>query len=254
MLKNRVITAIIAAIVGVTCILGGEIFFHLLISVAILLIGEEIMKSYHKNKMTFSLFLMIVLPLVSYGVIVFNIDKLALLFIPILILIAFVFDKNMSLKDVLFGFFHNTFTLAVAISIFYIYKVNPLYIFYVALCTFGSDTGGFFAGKYFGKHKLAPVLSPKKTIEGAIGGWILGGISALVYAYIILGQFSLIFIIASIVLPPISQLGDLAFSKFKRELNLKDFSNLLPGHGGVLDRLDSLSFTLVIFMVLMSLL
>lgn len=251
MLKSRVITALIAAIVGVACILSGEIFFHLLIIVGILLVGEELMKSYHEKVLTFPLILMLILPVISYSIVIFKLNLYLLLVIPIFILLVFVLSKTTTLKDVLFGFFHNAFTFSIAYAIYQIYKINPLLIFYVALCTFGSDTGGFFAGKYFGKYKLAPVLSPKKTIEGAIGGWILGGISSLVYAYLFLNQFSLLFIVSSLVLPIISQLGDLVFSKFKRELNLKDFSNLLPGHGGILDRIDSLSIALVVFLVLM---
>lgn len=254
MLKSRVITAVIAAIIVASSILIGGIFFHLLIGVAILLVGEELMKCYGNKEFTISLLVIFALPLYSYLVLVFKLSYILLLVVPIVILVIYVLDKKLVLKDVLFSFFHNSFVFAVAYSIFQIYNLNPLYIFFIALCTFGSDTGGFFAGKYFGKHKLAPILSPKKTIEGAIGGWILGAVSSILYAVFVLNQVHIRFILASLLLPVFSQVGDLVFSKFKRELGLKDFSNLLPGHGGILDRIDSLSFSLIIFLFLFNVL
>ena len=111
---------------------------------------------------------------------------------------------------------------------------------------FGSDTGAYFTGIYLGKQKLAPHISPKKTLEGAIGGIISGGLCALIYGIILLlcrfgvnlVSLTLFGLIGSVV----AQLGDLTFSAFKRQYNIKDYGSILPGHGGMLDRFDSLYY------------
>lgn len=128
----------------------------------------------------------------------------------------------------------------------------------VCIIVWGNDIGAFFAGKYWGKIKLYPVISPKKTVEGAIGGYFFGIILAVILYYIWLllanllqGYFpayefhpepisllSVIFL--AILLGPIAQIGDLIESMFKRDVNIKDTSDIIPGHGGILDRVDSI--------------
>ena len=124
-----------------------------------------------------------------------------------------------------------------------------IYLFIVAMIT---DVFAYFVGIKFGKTRLAPKISPKKSVEGAIGGLLFGSIAATLYAYY-LGVFdlniSIIFVI-SIGLSIISQIGDLVASKFKREYNVKDYSNLFPGHGGVLDRFDSSGFASIFLMLI----
>lgn len=114
-----------------------------------------------------------------------------------------------------------------------------------------TDSGAYFVGRFYGRHKLIPRLSPKKTVEGAIGGVICCVVISLLYVlvldkcfhYSLLGYGSYWkMIIVSVVGSLISQLGDFASSAVKREFNIKDFGNLLPGHGGVLDRFDSIIF------------
>lgn len=110
-----------------------------------------------------------------------------------------------------------------------------------------SDTMAFFVGKYFGKNKLMPEISPKKTVEGAIGGLFGSFLFNLIFALICSAAFKLTVnylavICLSVVAGVLSQLGDLVASSIKREHNIKDYSNLLPGHGGVLDRFDSVLF------------
>lgn len=112
------------------------------------------------------------------------------------------------------------------------------YLLLLALATYGSDTGAYFAGVFFGKHKLIPRLSPKKTVEGSIGGVFLGTLLAVSFAgYFGLLKTNSILIVACFVLTLTSQIGDLVFSAVKRHFGVKDYSNLLPGHGGILDRL-----------------
>lgn len=123
-------------------------------------------------------------------------------------------------------------------------------VFFVLLCSFLTDSFAYFVGRKFGKHKMAPVVSPKKSVEGAIGGlvlssafnvavfagvreWIFGGESAISFTFII---------VMSVILSAISMLGDLSASLLKRNYGIKDFGKIMPGHGGVMDRFDSLIF------------
>jgi phosphatidate cytidylyltransferase len=118
------------------------------------------------------------------------------------------------------------------------------WIYFVLAITWIQDTAAYFAGKNLGRHKMAPILSPKKTWEGAAGG-LLGSILAGIICVPLLGlpitlaQAALLGLVGGIVGP----LGDLAESMIKRQVGLKDAGNLIPGHGGILDRADSLLFT-----------
>ena len=113
-----------------------------------------------------------------------------------------------------------------------------------------ADTGAFFAGSRWGKHKLCPKISPKKTVEGVIGGFVLNIVAMIVFGYIfhaVFYQYSvnisyLSLLIIGIFGTAMSILGDLSFSLIKRSCHIKDFSEIIPGHGGILDRFDSVIF------------
>ena len=123
---------------------------------------------------------------------------------------------------------------------------NGRYLIMVAfILAFTSDSGAYFVGRAFGKHKLAPVISPKKTVEGLIGGVLSAVLFMVVYAIIL--QFGFHFrvnygwaIVYGILGSLASVLGDLTFSVIKRQTGIKDYGKLLPGHGGILDRFDSM--------------
>ncbi len=106
-----------------------------------------------------------------------------------------------------------------------------------------SDTGAYFAGRFFGRHPLVPSVSPKKTIEGSIGGVVMTLAAVAPFAHAFLGLAWLPAAIVGAVISAFSQAGDLFESILKRLLGLKDLGRALPGHGGILDRADSLLFT-----------
>ena len=126
-------------------------------------------------------------------------------------------------------------------------------MFYVIIAIFSawiSDMGGFFAGKLFGRHKLCPNISPKKTIEGVGGSFVLNVVAMLLFGYIfqaacpeknVTVSYLTLFLIG-IFGALLSVIGDLSFSLIKRSCHIKDFSEIIPGHGGILDRFDSVIF------------
>ncbi len=115
-------------------------------------------------------------------------------------------------------------------------------VLYVFAVTWSTDAGAYFIGMSLGKHKLAPNLSPKKTVEGAVGGLIAATVMSLVWGtWIGLPWYHCLLL--GPILGALGQIGDLCESSLKRDMGLKDFGTLLPGHGGILDRFDSLLFT-----------
>lgn len=121
---------------------------------------------------------------------------------------------------------------------------GPKLIFFLAFVVWLGDAGAYYTGKNFGKHKMAPHISPKKTVEGGIGGIVTSIIAALVIHFTFFKTFPLMHaIIAGVLLSIAGMIGDLAESMWKRSAAVKDSGTLIPGHGGFLDRFDSIFFT-----------
>ena len=138
----------------------------------------------------------------------------------------------------------------VNISFVYLLRIRRfgIYFAWIPFIAWVCDTCAYFAGRAFGKHKLAPVLSPKKTIEGAIGG-IIGSVAVgAIFGYILYRNEThhiatiLVLMLITFVGSIIAQLGDLLASGIKRDHNIKDYGNIIPGHGGIMDRFDSVIF------------
>lgn len=119
---------------------------------------------------------------------------------------------------------------------------------FLAICI-GMDTGAWFFGKNFGKHKLWPLVSPNKTIEGLFGGALSAGLLSSGFWFAFSGHFSFANFIIFSIIGLVSQTGDLVQSKFKRQAKVKDSSSLIPGHGGVYDRIDSIIFAIPVFAI-----
>ena len=140
----------------------------------------------------------------------------------------------------------------VNMSFVYLLRIRPLGIYFawIPFIAWVCDTCAYFSGRAFGKHKLVPVLSPKKTVEGAIGG-IIGSVAVgAIFGYVlytnenhnimIIITMMIITLIGSII----AQLGDLLASGIKRDHNIKDYGHIIPGHGGIMDRFDSVIFVI----------
>ncbi|QFJ55515.1 phosphatidate cytidylyltransferase [Pseudobutyrivibrio xylanivorans] len=148
--------------------------------------------------------------------------------------------------------FFGLFYVGVMLSFLYQTRMLPqgqFIVWLIFLCSWGSDTAAYCVGVLFGKHKMSPILSPKKSVEGAIGGVVGAMLFTAIYCIAITNIFTLesINIVPLVVMAGIgaliSMIGDLAASAIKRNFEIKDYGKLIPGHGGVLDRFDSMIIT-----------
>ncbi|HYS56079.1 MAG TPA: CDP-archaeol synthase [Thermoanaerobaculia bacterium] len=129
-------------------------------------------------------------------------------------------------------------------------KTGPKLVFFLVLVVWLGDAGAYYVGKQFGKHLLSPRISPKKTVEGLIGGIAVSVLTAVVIHFTFFRAFPLLHaIIAGILLSVTGVIGDLAESMWKRSAAVKDSGTLFPGHGGLLDRFDSVFYTAPILYV-----
>lgn len=166
--------------------------------------------------------------------------------VTLLLLIHTVIVKNR------FTFDHAAFSIFGALYIgigFYYFIETRLfgieYVLYALIVIWTTDTGAYFVGRKIGKLKLWPDISPNKTVEGFLGGIIAAIISACIFHYFIpIASSYWILIVVTLIASIVGQLGDLVESAIKRNYNVKDSGSLLPGHGGILDRFDSLLFVL----------
>ena len=195
------------------------------------------------------------LPLPDIGMNYFAV--LVMVFV-ITLMCVYVFTYPKYNTEKIFTTFFGFFYVVVMLSFVYLIRMLPGGVFFVWLifiCSWGSDTSAYCVGLTIGKHKLAPVLSPKKSVEGAIGGVVGSALLSVLYAVAINGFAGahvnvLHFGIVGAVGSGVAQIGDLAASAIKRSHGIKDFGKLIPGHGGVLDRFDSVIFTAPIIYLL----
>lgn len=161
--------------------------------------------------------------------------------------IFFLFDKknkpvdSLSKYVYLIGYIILPFVLITKIP-FVENSYNPNIILSIFILIWVNDTFAFLVGKTFGKHKLFEKVSPKKTIEGFVGGFIFSIVTGIILAQFLMLQSYIHWIFIAVLASVFGTLGDLVESKFKRIANVKDSGNIMPGHGGVLDRLDSIIF------------
>lgn len=178
--------------------------------------------------------------------------KILIMFIPTSIVLLFISVIATSMKiepkDIFATFFGICYVIGFLVFLPLLYSMpnGKFLIWYILIAAWGTDTFAYAVGMRFGKHKLTKI-SPKKSVEGSIGGTIGAVVLALIYTVIVQRyvdlNLSYAFIaIATLALSILSQLGDLSASSIKREMDIKDYGNLIPGHGGMLDRIDSIIF------------
>ena len=294
-MKQRVLTAILMTIVFVPFFFLGGWFIIGLFSILSYIAMFELISMYQLRN-TLPNICKYIMPLFSSIIVLFSgfsssEDIIYVLLVELMFLMIMpLFNKKIAMRDIIFFIFSIIYS-GVSFSIiatirnidtlyenknielftnFNIFGVGLVMIIFVLLTTMLTDVGAYQFGVKFGKHKLCPSISPKKSIEGSIAGTIVGACSGTLFMVIL--QLTLseeyknaikifpidnsylyylaIFGIA-ILLSIAGQLGDLIASKIKREYNIKDYGKIFPGHGGVLDRFDSSIYSFLVFMIIL---
>lgn len=253
-MKERIISGTVIAIITILAVLLGGHFLNAILAFVIAWGSYEAIKI-RKEKFNILLYIILavscaciwLLPEYATNVILFEL---------IILLTYGVFTKKENLYELSYILL---MTVLIGYGVFYISYTQGFskwLLGYVILIAYITDAAAYFVGRKYGKHKLIERVSPKKTIEGALGGWACGCALSIIWA-LIFNWFYMdyqVILITSFCLPVISQIGDLVFSMIKRFFIIKDFSELIPGHGGILDRLDSLLFCIIFFGALVSIL
>lgn len=242
-LSTRITSGIIGLLLLIIVILKGGTILHLSLYIVSIIGLREFYKAMNKVNIypisiigyisTTGIFLNIIFP--------FSFFEVLLTFTTISLLLLTIMEKDLKIEDVsitILGVLYIPFLLS-----HIIYLDESLYIWLIFIIAFGTDTFAYIAGNLFGKRKLAPEISPNKTIEGSIGGVIGSSILSVIFtSYFKLASLGHI-ILLSIVCSILAQMGDLIASKIKRRTGIKDYGFIMPGHGGVLDRFDSIILT-----------
>lgn len=259
--KQRVLTAtIFIAITMAACILGGWLWALFVIVLACVGVNEltkmlSIKEIYPATELVY-IFILILIALAYLNRPEYFIHVIVAA--SIICFIWFLFKKTKTscadifstifmilytgLPPVYFIMIRNNLPTDTAIASNTVLDVGGGFLLLVLMGIWASDIGAYYVGKNFGKHKLCPLVSPNKTIEGAIGGTLAGIIAAVIMGSII--QLSLVHsIILGLIVVIMAQLGDLCESLLKRDIGVKDSGDIVPGHGGILDRADSYLFT-----------
>ena len=254
-MKTRIITGVMLAFLLIPLLFVGEVIFYGVIGAFTLVAGFEMFSMvYGRRQRKFGLVVVqVLMTFVLYGVIVSvflglvspNLFLLVTL-IPMLFgLLAFVFDDGFSMSDFGKSLMSIWYVAGCFAGIAMIRSLGIEVLIYMLMLAMLTDMFAYFVGVAIGKHKLAPKISPKKTIEGSIGGTVIAVVIASIYASFVsdfIVEGLLLIIVVGVFVSALAQVGDLVASKMKREHDIKDFSRLLPGHGGVLDRFDSSLF------------
>lgn len=250
MFKTRLISGIVLVIIALATIISGSwILFFTLLAVSLIGMRElyKVMKVSDEH--------VTVLKLVGYlGAVLYyiamkadfgNYGTMAIIISMILILFVYVFGYPKYHAEQVMAAFFGVVYVAVMLSFIYLTRSLPdgkFLVWLIFLCSWGCDTCAYCVGMLIGKHKMAPVLSPKKSIEGAVGGVAGAALLGVIYAAATQGkmaEYALICAVGALI----SMVGDLAASAIKRNQNIKDYGKLIPGHGGILDRFDSVIIT-----------
>lgn len=256
MFRTRLISGIVLVIIALAVIItGGPLLAAVLLAISIIGL-EELYRALGIEDGRFSplaavgyfgclvYYVIVILGLTAYTMTV-------LIAVLILVMAVYVFTYPRYRTEQVTGTFFGVVYVAVMLSCIFELremKDGAYLVWLIFLASWGCDTCAYCVGMLFGKHKMSPKLSPKKSVEGAVGGVVGAALLGVIYAAAISGRMSgtanhmLSFAVICAVGALISMVGDLAASAIKRNHGIKDYGKLIPGHGGILDRFDSVIF------------
>ena len=253
-MKMRILGAAILLVVLVPLIILGDIPFEIgVAAISALSFRELLMLFKKKNKLP------LVIEIISYIsvlVVTLSLDSIlqALALIIMVLFIPLIIFKK---EEYTFNSVISLFGIITFVGVIYHCVINVRLgsiweLLYLLLITILTDTFAYFGGKLFGTTKLLERISPNKTVEGSVIGLLVSTtVASIFYLFIINpGENIGIIILISFILSAIGQIGDLIFSAVKREFDIKDYSNLIPGHGGMFDRFDSIAFVSLFYVVI----
>ncbi|MDD3341599.1 MAG: phosphatidate cytidylyltransferase [Bacilli bacterium] len=264
-MKTRVISAIVALLIFIPIfIIGGNLFNFAIFVLALLGLKEFLAVKNSKKELpifiklvsyimlTFLLFAATATKEFTYGL---DFRVIAGIFLVYLIPAVLYHDRKLYSINDAFYLVGGIFFLGISFHILmYIRSIGVAILLYLFCISVFTDTFAYITGLLIGKHKLLESISPKKTIEGMVGGTLMGVLISTWFYMTVVDTSAALFsiIVVTLFLSILGQLGDLVFSAIKRYYKTKDFSNIMPGHGGILDRFDSIIFILLGFMFFMT--
>lgn len=254
MFRTRLLSGIVLVVLAIIFIVSGG-YVLLASTLAISVIGMfELYRVFQLQKSSLAVAGYLTIA-VYYANLCWNFVKdpfLIFMAAMIVLMFLYVFSYPKYRANQIMAAFFGVFYVGVMLS--YVYQLrmlsHGLYLaFLVFLCSWGCDTCAYCVGKLIGKHKMSPILSPKKSVEGAVGGVAGAALLTGIYSFIFREQMGLdtygicILAVIAAVAGLISMVGDLTASAIKRNYDIKDYGKLIPGHGGILDRFDSMIIT-----------
>ena len=247
-MKKRLLGGAIVVLILILSIINSRIFTIAITLLALLGLKELIDIKYKNNdKIKFvKIVSYILLSIFMFNNMLFKLDILSIIVLMLFMLIIPILLYNSEHKyNILDSMYFIGSILLLGIAFSNISNIREISIYkciYIFIISFITDTYAYIGGSLIGKHKFTSI-SPKKTIEGCLTGIIMGTFIGSMFYISLIGSISVLkIIIMSFILTILSELGDLVFSAIKRYFDKKDYSNIIPGHGGILDRFDSVIF------------
>lgn len=261
-MKTRTISAAIMITICLPFILIGKTVFAVGVGLLGLLVYREIINLKKDGEKHLPM-VVVFSSLISFLFIIYsnygssalwdglNYNRIALCMLITLVPVLLISNYELYSPSRALSFWGLLFLVGLGLNVLITIRNEGIWLFiYLVSVTISTDTFAYLTGRLVGKHKCSKMISPNKTWEGCIGGSLIGTMLSSTIYMLAIGQSPIInVVLVTLALTIIGQLGDLFFSSIKREYHLKDFSNLIPGHGGALDRIDSIIFVVIAYLM-----